>query len=102
MATTGSRTSTSHSASFAIEAAHGDRDKALQYLRPAGKGLADIFRGQIDDAMRKQADPSLFHRYCAGLISLPRPIPIEALAASVGVSLSWSPRIGQSVKLGSI
>lgn len=71
---------------YAIEAAHGDQDRALQYLRPAGKGLTDIFRGQIEDAIRKQANPNLFNRFCAGLISLPRPIPMEALAATVGLS----------------
>lgn len=70
---------------YAIEAAHGDRCRALQYLRPAGKGLADIFRGQIDDAIRKQADPTLFGRFCAGLIALPRPVPMAALAATVGL-----------------
>lgn len=71
---------------YAIEAAHGDRERALQYLRPAGKGLGDIFRGQIDDAIRKQADPALFGRFCAGLMALPRPVPMAALAATVGLS----------------
>jgi hypothetical protein len=70
---------------YAIEAAHGDPGRALQYLRPAGKGLADIFRAQIDDAIRKQADPALFSRFCAGLIALPRPVPMTALAATVGL-----------------
>lgn len=70
---------------YAIDAAHGDRGRALQYLRPAGKGLADIFRGQIDEAIRKQADPALFGRFCAGLIALPRPIPMSALAATVSL-----------------
>lgn len=71
---------------YAIDAAHGDRDRALQYLRPEGKGLDDIFRGQIEDAIRKQANPALFSRFCAGLIALPRPIPTAALAATVGLS----------------
>ena len=61
-----------------VDSAHPFR--ALDRLRPTGKLLSDIFREQFEDAIKK-SDVAEVQRLCAGLIVLPRPIPLSDLAA---------------------
>lgn len=61
-----------------VDSAHPFR--ALDRLRPTGKLLSDIFREQFEDAIKK-SDVAEVQRLCAGLIALPRPIPLSDMAA---------------------
>ena len=55
----------------------------LDCLKPGGKLLEDIFRKQFEDAVEKAGSSLLVEKLCAGLIALPRPIPLPHLAAVV-------------------
>lgn len=68
--------------SYAREFACGDCERALAFLRPHGKELADIFRDQLARVHHEQ-DIATF---CASLITLPRPIPLPDLSAVTGMS----------------
>lgn len=61
-------------------------ENALEALRPFGKNLDQVFREQILFALSKNARESDLENVCAGLISLPRPIPIADLAAVLSLS----------------
>lgn len=67
--------------SYAFESVPGKPDSALESLRPAGKSLYDVFRQQFDLALRKGGNQTELIRLCAGLIALPRPVPINDLAS---------------------
>lgn len=67
---------------FKVNGAHPST--ALDRLRPAGKSLEQIFRQQFDEALSKSGSPTEVARLCAGLIALPRPVPLLDLAAVLG------------------
>ena len=71
---------------YAIESADATSDRALSYLRPNGKKLEEIFKQQLGEAALRNGDPGILKSFTAGLISLPRPIPIGHLAAVVNCS----------------
>ena len=54
---------------------------AVQRLLPSGKSLEDVFTERFKEALTKAGDPTDLKKLCAGLIALPRPVPLEALAA---------------------
>lgn len=64
---------------FAVEGA--PPSTALDRLRPAGKSLDEVFRQQFNEARRKSGNSAEVSRLCAGLIALPRPVPLLDLAA---------------------
>lgn len=66
---------------YAFETMPGKPEDALESLRPSGKSLNDVFRQQFDLALRKNGKPTEVIRLCAGLIALPRPVPITDLAS---------------------
>ena len=67
--------------SYAFARSLGRPDEALEVLRPNGKHLGQIFREQFDHALKKNGTQLELQRFCAGLISLPRPIPLSELAS---------------------
>ena len=67
---------------FEVDGAHPST--ALDRLRPGGKSLDEVFRQQFDRALRKSGNPTEVASLCAGLISLPRPVPLRDLAAVLG------------------
>lgn len=67
---------------YAREFAQGEPAHALNYLRPHGKELTQVFREQFARALQTQ-DLSAF---CAGIIALPRPIPLADLSTITGLS----------------
>ncbi|MDN8646964.1 hypothetical protein Q0S62_00810 [Stenotrophomonas indicatrix] len=69
---------------YAFESAASTPEHALDALRPIGKDLDQVFREQFLFALRKNARESDLARLCAGLISLPRPIPAIDLAMVLG------------------
>ena len=65
-------------------AAKGDDESisaAFERLRPDGKSLQDIFEQSFGEALKKSAMDVELTRLLAGLISLPRPVPLTYLAA---------------------
>ena len=66
---------------YAFEADDTHPSTALNRLMPRGKSLREIFRKQFDDASRKSGNPAEVELLCAGLIALPRPVPLSDLAA---------------------
>jgi hypothetical protein len=67
--------------SYAFASSVGRPEEALEALRPNGKHLDQIFREQFDHAFKKSGTQIELQRFCAGLISLPRPIPLSELAS---------------------
>jgi hypothetical protein len=67
--------------SYAFARSLGRHDEALEALRPHGKHLDEIFREQFDHTLKKSGTQLQLQRFCAGLISLPRPIPLSELAS---------------------
>lgn len=65
---------------YAFEVGGADPSTALDRLRPAGKSLDEVFRQQFNEALRKTGSAAEVARLCAGLIALPRPVPLPDLA----------------------
>jgi hypothetical protein len=70
---------------YALNMAKKNVAGALEYLRPDGKGLSDIFKEQLEVARRKAGEPSL-KVFCAALSALFRPVPVDSVAAVSGLS----------------
>lgn len=69
---------------YAFQVDGADPSTALDRLRPAGKSLDDVFRQQFNEALNKSGAPTQVKRLCAGLIALPRPVPLSDLAGVLG------------------
>jgi len=63
---------------YAIDYSEANEQKALSILRPKGKNLEDIFKEELRLAQRKTGQN--INDFCAGVIALPRPIPISHLS----------------------
>ncbi len=59
---------------------------ALDRLRPSGKSLDTIFREQFGTALDKSGIREQVASLCAGLVALPRPVPLSDLAAVLDLS----------------
>lgn len=66
---------------YAFEVNGAPPSTALDRLMPDGKSLKEIFRQQFENASRKSGNPAEVELLCAGLIALPRPVPLSVLAA---------------------
>jgi hypothetical protein len=71
--------------SYALEFGEGDPDKTLNYLRPDGKSLSQVFAEQLGLLRNKVGTDIEIKQFCSGLTALPHPIPIEDLAAVTGL-----------------
>ncbi len=73
----------------------GNPENAINYLRPTGKGLQQIFEEQFRQAWYKIGRHQDIHAFYSGMIAFPRPVPINDLAMVIGLSedlirdLSW-------------
>ena len=65
----------------AFDSAQENPEAALQRLMPDGKSLEEIFQERFEDAAQKTGARTDLRRLCAGLVALPRPVPLSALAA---------------------
>ncbi|HEY4777875.1 MAG TPA: hypothetical protein VIH56_09450 [Candidatus Acidoferrales bacterium] len=72
---------------YAIQFGRGNPDLTLNFLRPQGKLLEDIFNQQLVEALHKNGSQSAIDDFCAALITLPRPIPWLDLAAVTKLSI---------------
>ena len=66
---------------YALKVEDAHPSTALDRLRPTGKTLEEIFRQQFSDALSKNGMRAEVAKLCAGLIALPRPVPLAELAA---------------------
>lgn len=71
---------------YALKGEDGHPSAVLDRLRPTGKTLEEIFHQQFRDALSKNGMDTEVKRLCAGLIALPRPIPLTDLAAVLNIS----------------
>lgn len=69
---------------YAIEFAGKDAIAALDYLKPNGKNLELIFKTRFEEARIKSGSTAELARFCAALILLPRPVPIDPIASLLG------------------
>lgn len=67
--------------SYALDYAGDEPVRALDALRPRGKNLDNVFREQLDHARYKVGRPQDIKAFSAGLVALPRPIPVPDLSA---------------------
>lgn len=66
---------------YALDYAGVEPMRALEYLRPQGKKLDQIFQEQMAHIRSKVGNTRDIKTFCSGLIALPRPIPLTDLAA---------------------
>ena len=73
---------------YALDAGRrgGKLSDTLNYLLPAGKGLNDVFRQQIRDAIVKAGSDIDVQKFCSAVVALPRPIPVDVFAAVTQLS----------------
>lgn len=70
---------------YVIDLAGSEPKKALDYLRPNGKLLDQVFLEQFSLALKKGGNEEQLKILCAALISLARPIPIGDLSVVTGL-----------------
>jgi len=73
---------------YALQYAGSVVARAIECLLPNGKDLDQIFQSHLDHARLKGGISDDIKSFCAGLIALPRPIPITDLAAVTNLSLA--------------
>ncbi|WP_394140357.1 ATP-binding protein [Vibrio chagasii] len=73
--------------SYAFDYAGSDPGKAIDFLRPNGKGLDQIFEARFEEATLKEGNSEVLSLVCSSLIALPAPVPKQHLASVVGISI---------------
>ncbi len=73
--------------SYAFDYAGSDPSKAIDFLRPNGKGLDQIFEARFEEAILKEGDTDTLSLVCSSLIALPRPVPKSHLASVIGITI---------------
>ena len=71
---------------YAFDYGGDNTEKVLNYLRPHGKSIGLIFQERFTETQRKSGNDSDITTFCAGIIALPRPIPIAHLTEVTGLS----------------
>ena len=74
--------------SYAIAYGKGNLDRTLDYLRPHGKHLGDVFEQLYDEALHKAGLVGSEDNFSAALVALPRPIPEQDLANISGLNVA--------------
>jgi len=73
---------------YAIEYGAGNLTSTLDYLRPKGKILNQVFNQRLEEALLKNGGASAIDAFCGALVVLPRPIPWEELAFISNLSMA--------------
>lgn len=71
---------------YSLEYAGSEPVRALDYLRPHGKALDQVFHEQLEHARHKVGRDQDIKIFCSGLVALPRPIPIADLSVVTDLS----------------
>jgi hypothetical protein len=72
--------------SYAFEYAGSNPSRAIDYLRPNGLALDQIFEERFKEAVLKEGNKNTVEMVCSGLIALPSPVPKKHLASVLGLS----------------
>lgn len=64
---------------YAFDYGGDNTEKVINYLRPNGKSLDLIFQERFTETQRRAGNDSDIMTFCAGIIALPRPIPVTHL-----------------------
>lgn len=73
---------------YSLDYAGRNTTLALQYLRPNGKGLDEVFKSQLEYARQKVGNEDDVKVFCSGIIALPRPVPVTDLSLITGMGES--------------
>jgi energy-coupling factor transporter ATP-binding protein EcfA2 len=73
---------------YALKYAGTEVVRALDYLRPYGKGLDQVFREQLEYALHKEGHDQDIKALCAGLVALSRPVPLGDLSAITNLTIA--------------
>lgn len=73
--------------SYAFDYAESDLGKAIEFLRPNGKELGQIFEARFKEAILKEGNSDSLSLVCSSLVALPAPVPKQHLASVVGISI---------------
>lgn len=73
---------------YAIEYGAANPTLTLDYLRPAGKVLNQVFGQRLEEALLKSGGVSAIDAFCGALVVLPRPIPREELASISNLTMA--------------
>ena len=71
---------------YAFQGNDDEPSSAIDHLRPNGKSLDEVFRQQFETAIQKGGAIGEITRLCAGLVILPRPVPLLDLSEVLGIS----------------
>lgn len=74
--------------SYAVKFGGGNLTATLDYLRPGGKELKQVFDQRLAEALLKSGGSASVDALCAALVVLPRPIPREELAAVSNLTMA--------------
>jgi hypothetical protein len=72
---------------YAMDLGGAPPENAIDRLMPAGRSLDQVFREQFERALGKSGNAAELSRFCAGLIALARPVPVEDLSAIIGIQV---------------
>lgn len=73
--------------SYAFDYAKTETGKAIDFLKPNGKFLDQIFEKTFEEACLKEGDREIIKLVCSSLIALPSPVPKVHLAKVLGKSI---------------
>ena len=85
---------------YAIQYGGGDPTRTLNYLRPTGKVLNQIFVDRMSEARLKTGSQNTLDRFCEALTTLPRPIPWEDLSEISGFSVTQAKELSEDLAPG--
>ncbi len=71
---------------YAFDFGGDNLEKVLGYLQPHGKSLDRIFQDRFSESQIKVGDSNDITTFCAGIIALPRAIPVTHLVQVTGLS----------------
>jgi hypothetical protein len=72
--------------SYAIDFGSKDLNATLNFLRPHGKALDQIFDARLSETLLRSGGKQEIDGFCAALVELPRPIPLRDLSEITGLS----------------
>lgn len=73
--------------SYAFDYAKTETGKAIDFLKPNGKCLDQIFEKTFEEACLKEGDSKIIELVCSSLIALPSPVPKVHLAKVLGKTI---------------
>ena len=70
---------------YALEREAPSHDDRIEFLRPSGKDLKQVFKHILGEAEKKIGRSKELERFFACVLALPRPIPVSEIASILGI-----------------